>query len=288
MRRAGRSIPATGDTVCHRLRQDGPARIMAGERPGALRPLRSAGAVGPHRGRSGLAAGRHRLGHGSRAGRLVGAGCLLPSVTFQHRRLHRLLALRGGGDGARPGVRGARSGRGGHPASRPLARAPEEPGRVPDLRVPGRLRPVVRDVATAVARAAALAGGARGIPRSQVRRDRGPLQGLAADRAAGPETVCRPDDERTCRRRAIAGCRDLRGPRPRADPGIQPLSGSGCRRRRRAGPRGAQHHPDRLLLRQRAAHRVLRTGTARRSRRRALEWRTGHHQGARESRTPSL
>lgn len=55
-------------------------------------------------------------------------------------------------------LRGARAGRSRHPQHRAMAGTAQEPGRLPDLSVPGRLRTVLRDGAAAVARAAPLVG----------------------------------------------------------------------------------------------------------------------------------
>lgn len=86
---------------------------------------------------------------------------ILQPITLRHRRLHRLLVVRRRRDGARAGVRRARAGRRRHPAQRAVAGPAEEPGCLPDLSVPGRLLPAVRDGAAATARAAPLAGGSR-------------------------------------------------------------------------------------------------------------------------------
>lgn len=51
-----------------------------------------------------------------------------------------------------PPLRGARAGRSRHPQHRAMAGTAQEPGRLPDLSVPGRLRTVLRDGAAAVAR----------------------------------------------------------------------------------------------------------------------------------------
>ena len=166
------------------------ARRVRGRRGG--RPIRClyamsrvAVAVRSHHRHPRVAAGRYRLGHRRRSGGVGRAGRVLQPIALRHRRLHRLLPVRRRRHGARPGVRRARPGRRRHPPHRAVAGTPEKPGRLPDLSVQGRLRPAVRDGAAAVARPAALAGGAGGIPGPQVRRDRRAVRGLAADRRAG-------------------------------------------------------------------------------------------------------
>ena len=161
LRSVGRPVPAAGGTVGHRLRQNRAAVVMAGDRSGALCAVGSVVAVGTDRRDTGIAAGRHRLGHCRRSSRVGGAGRVLQPITLRDRRLHRLLPVRRGCDGARPRVRGARAGRCGHASPQPVARTPEKPGRLPDLSLPGRLCPALRDVAAPMARATTLVGGAR-------------------------------------------------------------------------------------------------------------------------------
>src|ERR1700733_12728665 len=110
-----------------------------------------------------------------------------------------------------------------------MARTPEEPGCLPDLPVPGRLRPTVRDVTSPVARAAALAGRARRLPGPQVRRDRGAVRGLAADRPAGPAAFRWADDESPGVRGPIARRADLGRAGSHPDPGVRPFSSGGRR-----------------------------------------------------------
>ena len=182
------------------------------------------------------------------------AGRVLQPIALRDGRLHRLLPVRGGRDGARPGIRCARAGSCGRPSPGSVARTPEKPGRLPDLLLPGRLRPSLRDVAAPVARAAALAGGAGGVPGPQIRRDRHPLCGLAQDRCADCAVVRRPDDESLGVGRPGARRADFRGAGSRADPGVRSFRGGGRHCRCRARARRPRRRPDRLFRRQRSAH----------------------------------
>src|SRR6202012_3177777 len=155
---------ATGVDVGDRFRRNGASFVVAGNRSGAVCTVGGVGTVGPYDGDTGFAAGRYRVGHRRRLGRLGRAARVLQPITLWDRRLYRLFPVRSCRDGAGSGIRGARPGRRGHPPARPVARTPEESGRLPDLPVPGRLRPAVRDVTSTMARAAPLAGRARRLP----------------------------------------------------------------------------------------------------------------------------
>ncbi len=191
-RGAGGPLPAPGDPVDHRLRCDGFAVVLACHRSRVVRDVWRVVAVRPHHRHPGAAAGRHRVGDRRRSGGMGRARGLLQSIALRHRRLHRLLLVRCRRDGARSRVRRARAGRRRRPSQRAVAGPAEEPGRVPDLSVPGRLRPAVCDGAAAVARPAALAGGAGGVSGPEIRRDRCAVRGLAADQRADRRS-CSPD-----------------------------------------------------------------------------------------------
>ena len=229
---------------------------MECHRSGVVCDVRRAGAIRPHHRHPRAAAGRYRFGDRRRAGRVGRAGCLLQPAALRRGRLHRFFAVRRRRHGARSGVRGARAGRGRYPAPRALAGAPEKPGRLSDLSLPGRLRAVMCDGAAAVARTATLAGGAGRLPGPEVRRDRRTIRGVVRDRRADPGVVRRADDEGLGDRRTAARGADRRGADAVANPGLGAFPGGGRHYRGGAGPPCADHRAHRIFRRRRAAVRL--------------------------------
>ena len=149
----------------------GPRSDVACDRSRAVRDV-AARCRGPARPRAdpGVTARRHRHRHGRGAGGLGRTGRLLQPITLRHRRLHRLLPVRGRRHGARPGVRFARA--------RPAAgqRTQRRGGAAPRTRIPipsSRARTVTSGCACCrrgSGAACGLAGGARRSSRTPPRR----------------------------------------------------------------------------------------------------------------------
>lgn len=151
-----------------------------------------------------------------------------------------------------------------------MAGTAQEPGRLPDLSVPGRLRTVLRDGAAAVARAAPLVGGARRFSGPQVRRDRRTFGRMAADQRVGREVVRREDHEGVGGSRPSARGSHYRGADTVENPGLRTLPGGGCDHRCRARSGGAHRGAYRILRCRREARRFPYSGPRRGAGRTAL------------------
>ena len=213
VRGAGRPLRAPGRAVGHRLRDDGPALVVAGDRRGALRAVLGAVALRTAAGTPGAAAGRDRVGHRRGAGRMGGAGRLLQPVTLRPWRLHRLLAVRGGGAGAGSAVRIAWPGRRGRRVAEKWRGRPRNQDAYPIIPCQdGHVRLVVMAPRQWRGLRAWL-GEPAAVPGPQVRLDRRAVRGLGRDRRTDRRAVRRAHHGRTRGRRAGARGADRRGAR---------------------------------------------------------------------------
>ena len=213
------AVRPSGRVVGHRLRHSaGPYRVAAGHRRRALRDVDRAVADRADVGHTGAAARGRRVGDGGGAGGVGGAGRLLSPIASRHRRLHRLLAFRGGRAVARSAVRvGGPGGRRPEAVRRAVAGQATQPADLSDIsRCKDGIRPHLPAVGAAVAGDARLARRTRTVRRPEVRHHRGPIRGIARTERRDRRAV-RPADDGRAGGRADrrAGCRSRRSSPPR-------------------------------------------------------------------------
>ena len=277
LRRVVAAAPASCCNVGYRLRRRRPARALGRHRSGVLRIVDCFVAVGTDHRATGAAAGRHRLGDCRGTGRVGRTRRLLPPITLRHRRLHRLLSLRGGGAITRSAVRFRGPGRR-RPETdrRAVAWQAAEPADLPDLPVPGRPRPDLPALAAPMARHAVVAGGAPSISGSQVRHDRGTVYRVKRDQHPDRTAVRDADHGGVGDCRAVPWCADRGGAESGRGIGLRALPI--CRRAHRAHDRPGRrrHGPGGRVRRRRAPRRFSPAGATGGRRRSGLVHNTIH------------
>ncbi len=176
---ARRTVRSSGGVVGHRLRLRGSVRVEAGHRRRAVCDVDRAVADRADGGQARAAARGRGVRDGGGAGRVGGAGRLLPPIARRQRRLHRLLPLRGGAAVARSAVRfRGTGGRRPQAQQRAVAGQAAQPEHLSDLQLQGRQRPHLSAVGAPMARDARLARRTRAVRRPQVRHHRRAVRGV--------------------------------------------------------------------------------------------------------------
>ena len=253
-------------------------RRVAGDRPGAVRHVDRAVAHRADVGDPGAAAGRGGFGDRGGAGRMGCARRLLSSVALRDRRIHRLLAVRGGRPVTRSAVRIRRPGGGRAEAvQRTVAGQAAKPADLPDTSVPGRLCADLSTVAAAVAGNARVAGRTRAVRRPEIRHHRGPLCGVTRTQRGHRGDVRRTDDARPGGRGSAPRGPDRRSAHARAGTVVGTLPG--CRRTRRRHTRRGRGRvrSGRAVRRRWCARRLREVRAFSRRRRNSMGDRTSRH-----------